>query len=143
MALGYTTYKTPNPITLITADLSDYEGHGVYLSDAGVISLATAKTDIPYGVIVVGANSEDGTGSGTVAASALEIVDALGCVVQCIAGTGGVTAGDYVSIGAASHFVAASTTIGDYNWGLALQTAPAGEQFLMRFQPFKVYSSTP
>jgi hypothetical protein len=142
MALGYTTYKTPNPITDIGADLSDYEGHGVYLSATGEVSLATAKTDIPYGVIVVGADSISG-GGGQIAASALEIVDALGCVVQCIAGTGGVTAGDYVSIGAASHFVAASTTIGDYNWGLALQTAPAGEQFLMRFQPFKVYSSTP
>jgi len=142
MALGYTTYKTPNPINLVTADLSDYEGHGVYLSDAGEITLATAKTQIPYGVVVVGANSVDGTGTGPVAASALEIVDALGCVVQATAGTGGVVAGAFVSIGAASHFVAASTTLGDYNWGLALQSAAAGEQFLMRFQPFKVYSLT-
>jgi hypothetical protein len=142
MALGYTTYKTPNPINLITADLSDYEGHGVFLSDVGEITLATAKTDIPYGVIVVGANSADGTGTGLVAASALEIVDALGCVVQAVAGTGGVSAGSLVSIGAASHFVAASATPGDYVWGLALQSAAAGEQFLMRFQPFKVYSLT-
>ena len=142
MALGYTTYKTPNPIIAITSDLSDYEGHGVYLSAQGEIELATTKTQIPYGVIVVGADSNP-SGGGPVAASALEIVDALGCVVQCTAGTGGVTAGDYVSIGGASHFVAATTTIGEYNWGLALQTAPAGEQFLMRFQPFKVYSSTP
>jgi hypothetical protein len=142
MALGYTTYKTPNPINLVTADLSDYEGHGVYLSDTGEVTLATAKTQIPYGVIVVGANSVDGTGTGPVAASALEIVDALGCVVQATAGTGGVVAGAFVSIGGASHFVAASTTAGDYNWGLALQSAAAGEQFLMRFQPFKVYSLT-
>lgn len=142
MALGYTTYKTPNPINLITADLSDYEGHGVYLSGPGEVTLATAKTQIPYGVIVVGANSLDGTGSGPVAASALEIVDAVGCVVQATAGTGGVTAGALVSIGAASHFVAASTTAGDYVWGLALTDAAAGEQFLLRFQPFKVYSLT-
>jgi hypothetical protein len=141
MALGYTTYKTPNPITDIATDLADYEGHGVYLSATGAITLATAKTDIPYGVIVVGADSITG-GGGQIAASALEIVDALGCVVQCTAGTGGVVAGTFVSIGAASHFVAASTTPGDYNWGLALQDAAAGEQFLMRFQPFKVYSLT-
>jgi len=141
MALGYTTYKTPNPITDVTANLTDYEGHGVFLSDVGEITLATAKTDIPYGVIVVGADSVNG-GAGPVAASALEIVDAVGCVVQCTAGTGGVTAGAFVSIGAASHFVAASTTPGDYVWGLALQSAAAGEQFLMRFQPFKVYSLT-
>ncbi len=141
MALGYTTYKTPNPITDVTANLTDYEGHGVFLSDVGEITLATAKTDIPYGVIVVGADSVNG-GAGPVAASALEIVDALGCVVQAVAGTGGVSAGTLVSIGAASHFVAASTTPGDYVWGLALQSAAAGEQFLMRFQPFKVYSLT-
>lgn len=140
MALGYTTYKTPNPINLLTADLSDFEGHGVYLSDPYEVSLATAKTQIPYGIVVVGANSVDGTGTGSVAASALEIVDAIGCVVQATAGTGGVTAGAFVSIGAASHFVAASTTVGDYNWGLALTSAAAGEQFLLRFQPFKVYS---
>lgn len=142
MALGYTTYKTPNPINLITADLSDFEGHGVYLSSQGEITLATVKTDIPYGVIVVGANTVDGTGMGPVAASALELVDAVGCVVQATAGTGGVTAGAEVSIGAASHFVAASTTAGDWIWGLALQNAAAGEQFLLRFAPRKVYSLT-
>ena len=140
MALGYTTYKTPNPINLITADLTDYEGHGVFLSATAEVSLATAKTDIPYGVIVVGANSIDGTGVGQVAASALELVDAAGCVVQATAGTGGVNAGVEVSIGAASHFVAASTDPGDWVWGLALQDAAAGQQFLMRFAPRKVYS---
>lgn len=141
MALGYTTYKTPNPINLLTADLSNFEGCGVVLSGTAEVTLAAAKTEIPYGIIVVGANSEDGTGTGPVAASALEIVDAIGCVVQCIAGTGGVTAGAFVSIDAAtSRFVAASVTATHYNWGLALQTAAAGDQFLMRFQPFRVYT---
>lgn len=139
MALGYTTYKTPNPINLIGSDLSAFEGHGVYLSTDAEVTLATAKTEIPYGIIVVGADS-DPSGGGAVAASALEIVDAVGCVVQCTAGTGGVVAGAFVSINASSQFVAASVTIGDYNWGLALQSVAAGEQFLMRFQPFKVYS---
>lgn len=142
MALGYTTYKTPNPVNAITADLSDYEGHGVYLSGPAEVTLATTKTQIPYGVIVVGANSVDGTGVGQVAASALELVDAVGCVVQATAGTGGVTAGAEVSIGGASHFVAASTTAGDWVWGLALTDAAAGEQFLLRFAPRKVYSLT-
>ena len=141
MALGYTTYKTPNPINLVNSDLTDSEGCGVILSATGEVELASAKTQIPYGVVVVGANSEDGTGTGPVAASALEIVDAIGCVVQATAGTGGVSVAGFVSIDAADgRFVAASTTIGDYNWGLALQTAAAGEQFLMRLQPFKVYS---
>jgi hypothetical protein len=55
MALGILPYKTPNPINLLTVDLSDYEGHGLRLSAQNEVSLAAAKTDIPYGVVVVGA----------------------------------------------------------------------------------------
>ena len=138
MALGILTYKTPNPINLLTVDLSDYEGHGLRLSAQNEVSPATTKTQIPYGVVVVGANSLDGTGAGPVAASALEIVDSLGSVVQATAGVGGVVAGALVSIGAASHFVAATATPGNWNWGLALTDASAGQQFLLRFYPTQV-----
>ena len=135
MALGLLTYKTPNPINQITANLSDYEGHALRLTAQNEVSLATAKTETPYGIVVVGASSLDGTGVGLVAGSALEIVDALGSVVQATAGAGGVVAGSLVSIGGASHFVAASTIYLDWNWGLALTDALKGEQFLLRFYP--------
>lgn len=143
MALGNLTYKTPNPINQIDADLSNSEGCGVVLTALATVGLATAKTDIPYGVIVVGGDSvTPGTYPSLIAASAIEIVDAVGCVVQALAGTGGVTAGTEVSISASSDFVAASTTAGDWVWGLALTDAAAGEQFLLRFAPRKVYSLT-
>lgn len=143
MALGNLTYKTPNPINLIGSDLTNYEGCGVALTGPATVNLATAKTDIPYGVIVVGADSiTPGTYDSQVAASALELVDAVGCVVQALAGTGGVTAGAEVSISASADFVAASSTAGDWVWGLALTDANAGEQFLLRFAPRKVYSLT-
>jgi len=138
MALGILPYKTPNPINLLTVDLSDYEGHGLRLSAQNEVSLATTKTQVPYGVVVVGASSLDGTGVGPVAGSALEIVDSIGSVVQATAGAGGVVAGALVSIGPASHFVAATATPGNWNWGLALTDAAAGQQFLLRFYPTQV-----
>lgn len=143
MALAYTTYKTPNPINLIDEDLTNSEGCGVRLTAPANVGLAVNKTDIPYGVIVVGADSlTPGTYASQVAASALELVDAVGCVVQAKAGSGGVSAGAEVSISASSDFVAASTTAGHWVWGLALTDASAGEQFLLRFAPRKVYSLT-
>ena len=62
MALGYTTYKTPNPINAIYQNLTSSEGCGVTLAGQATITLATTSTNIPYGVVVVGAASVDGGG---------------------------------------------------------------------------------
>ena len=138
MALGPLTYKTPNQITFITADLSGSEGCGVTLTAQGTIGLSTVQTEIPYGVVVVGAASVSGTysPSGQVAAGALEIVDATGCVVQVQAGAGAITVGTLLQVDGNAAFIASTAAVGEYIWGVALTAAPAGGQFLMRFQPY-------
>jgi hypothetical protein len=141
MALGNLTYKTPNPVSNLENDLTDSEGCGVYLSDVYTVSLATTTARLPYGIVIVGANSTDGTGSGQIAAGALEIVDAYGAVVQAKAGAGGVAVGDSLQVNNAGAFVAAAGAVGEYVWGYALTPAPAGQQFLMRFAPYTVFAS--
>lgn len=140
MALGNLTYKTPNPINQIDQDLSASEGCGVVLTGQGIIDLAIVETAVPYGIIVVGGDSiTPGTYSSSIAAAAIEIVDAYGAVAQALAGTGGVTAGMLVGIEAGGSFVDASAFVaGDYVWGIALTNASAGEQFLLRFTPYLV-----
>jgi len=138
MALGPLTYKTPNQITNITADLSGYEGCGVTLTAQGTIGLSTVQTEIPYGVVVVGAASVSGTYTGQVAAGALEIIDAFGAVVQVLAGSGAITVGSLVQVDGSGTFVTATPAVGEYVWGIALTAAPAGGQFLIRFQPYLV-----
>lgn len=140
MALGNLTYKTPNPINQIDADLSNSEGCGVVLTALATVGPAATANQIPYGIVVVGGDSvTPGTYPSLIAASAIEIVDALGCVVQALAGTGGVTVGMEVGIEAGGAFVDAATLgAGDYIWGLALTDAAAGEQFLLRFFPSKI-----
>lgn len=140
MALGNLTYKTPNPINSIEQDLSPYEGCGVTLTAPATVDLAAVQTAIPYGVIVVGSDSvTPGTYPSLVAASALEMVDAYGAVVQALAGTGGVTANMRVGIEAGGSFVNASAFVaGKYVFGIALTDAAAGEQFLLRFSPYLV-----
>lgn len=139
MALGNLTYKTPNPISSVGANLTASEGCGVTLAGEYLVDLATATSDLPYGIIVVGA---DGITPGEypcqVAASALEIVDAYGAVIQAKAGAGGVAVGDSLQVSATGSFVAAAGSAGQYVWGYALTAAANGNQFLMRFQPYKV-----
>ena len=135
MALGPLTYKTPNQITNITADLTDKEGRGVTLTAQGTIGLATVQTSLPYGIIVVGAASVDGSYTGPIAAGALEIVDAIGCVVQVGAG-GTIAIGDSLQVDGNAAFIAGAGTVNEYVWGYALTAASSGQQFLMRFQPF-------
>lgn len=147
MALGATTYKTPNPIFSINSDLTDKEGCGVYLDGANTLTVASLSTDVPYGIVVAGCNSLD-DGSKVVAASALELVDQLGCVVQVqISGENNVTAGQFLKIDEAVQdgtFVAAYLpAAGVWVWGLALTDADAGEQCLMRFQPYQVQYVAP
>ena len=140
MALGNLTYKTPNPINQIEEDLTSKEGCGVTLTAQATIGIASTLTDIPYGIITVGGDSVDpGNYPSQIAASAIELVDSIGGVVQALAGTGGVNANMFVAIEAggtgALQDASLATGSGDWIWGLALTDAAAGEQFLFRFQP--------
>ena len=139
MALGPLTYKTPAQITSIAADLSGSEGCGLTLTTAtqGRVEIANSPTDQPYGIVVVGADSVAG-GAGPIAAGALEIVDAYGAVVQATAGGGAITVNMLVTVDSSGQFItsAGNVSVGQYYWGIALTAAPAGGQFLLRFQPY-------
>ena len=146
MALGATTYKTPNIINLIDSDMTGKEGCGVRLYAANRVRLVTAANEVPYAVIVTGTDSvTPGTYPSAIGDASLELVDQLGCVVQVlISSTGSVTANDFLLIDttdADGTFVSAANqapAAGDWVWGLALTDAGAGEQCLMRFQPANV-----
>ncbi len=139
MALGPLTYKTPAQITSIAADLTGSEGCGLTLTTAtqGRVEIANSPGDQPYGIVVVGADSVSG-GAGPIAAGALEIVDAYGCVVQAQAGAGAITVNMLVTVDSSGKFItsAGNVAVGEYYWGIALTAAPAGGQFLLRFQPY-------
>ena len=139
MALGPLTYKTPAQITSIAADLSGSEGCGLTLTTAtqGRVEIANSPGDQPYGIVVVGADSVAG-GAGQIAAGALEIVDAYGAVVQAQAGAGAITVNMLVTVNSSGQFITSTgnVAVGEYYWGIALTAAPAGGQFLLRFQPF-------
>ena len=143
MALGATTYKTPNIINKIDSDMTGKEGCGVLLYAANRVRLATAATELPYAVIVTGTDSlTPGTYPSAIGDASLEMVDQLGCVVQVlISSSGSISASDLLlidSTDADGTFTSTGTqaaSAGDWLWGLALTDAGAGEQCLMRFQP--------
>ncbi len=143
MALGATTYKTPNIINLIGSDMTGKEGCGVYLTAANTVDVASSTTVIPYGIIVTGTDSlTPGTYPSAIGDASLEMVDQLGCVVQVlISSNGNVTAGDFLLIdsvdqdGTFASVVNQAPAEGDWIWGLALTDAASSEQCLMRFQP--------
>lgn len=150
MALGYTPYKTPNAIYLIGSDLTGCEGFGVTLAfgEQGKVAVATATTDVPYGVVTVGGPSEDGQYPGLIGGSSVEFVDAVGCVVQvAVTSQTSVVAGEMLLIDSADAngtFIGTNSitpAVGDWLWGLALTNAQPGEQCLMRFLP-QFYFST-
>jgi hypothetical protein len=151
MALGNLTYKTPNAINKIASDLSGSEGCALKLEAQGVVSLAVTQGSLPYGIVVVGCASVDGLywantntttqAQGVVAQSSLEIVDAIGCVVQVQASAlAAVAAGDYIQVDASvttGAFKADNTPAsGSFVWGIALTDCAASGQFLLRFAPF-------
>jgi hypothetical protein len=146
MALGYTTYKTPNAIFTINEDLTGKEGCGVTLPGQGTVAVAGGTTDLPYAIVTVGGPSEDGvTYPGLIGGSSVEFVDMLGCTVQVqISTSSSVAANQLLLIDSAvadGTFTSAnsqSPAAGDWIWGLALTNAGAGEQCLMRFQPANV-----
>jgi hypothetical protein len=151
MALGATTYKTPNIINKIGQDLTSKEGCGVYLNGANEVQLATSYGRVPYGIIVTGTDSlTPGTYPSAIGDAALELVDQLGCVVQVlISGNGAVVAGDPLVIDpsdADGSFTAAGNItiqVGHWYWGVALTAADSNEQCLMRFQPYTIQYVAP
>ena len=144
MAFGYVTYKTFAPVNTIFSDLTGSEGCGLKLYTVeGGVEVATAATDIPYALLAVGSATPDNTYPGQPVAGSLEVVDQLGCAVQVKASTtGAISAGEFVLIDsgdANGTFVSLANqaaATGDWVWGLALTSCQAGEQFIIRFQPF-------
>ena len=151
MALGATTYKTPNIINLIASDMTGKEGCGVYLELANQVKIASVAAAPPYAVIVTGTDSlTPGTYPSAIGDAALEMVDQLGCVVQVlISSNGGVVAGDFLTIDTTDGdgtFCSESNTIlaeADWVWGVALTDADSSQQCLMRFQPYKIQYVAP
>lgn len=146
MALGATTYKTPNIINLIASDMTAKEGCGVFLPQANTVELAILTSHVPYGVIVTGTDSvTPGTYPSAIGDASLELVDQLGCCVQVlISSQNNVSASEFLLIDATDAdgtFTGSSSqtpAAGDWIWGIALTDAAAGEQCLMRFQPMYV-----
>ena len=153
MALGATTYKTPNIINKISEDLTSREGCGVFLAAANTVQLATNASVLPYGIIVTGTDSltpGDYSPPSSIGDASLELVDQLGCVVQVlISSNGGVVAGDGLVIDNSDGdgtFTAAQNQVpaaGDWVWGFALTDADSSQQCLMRFQPYQVQYVAP
>jgi len=150
MALGYTTYKTPNAIFTIGSDLTGKEGCGVTLAGQGAVAIAPTTQNIPYGIVTVGGPSEDGvTYPGLIGGSSVEFVDMLGCTVQVqVSGNGGVGAGEFVLIdisepGTFTSYLNVTLAAGDWLWGLALTNAGPSEQCLIRFQPMNLQYIAP
>lgn len=139
MALGSLTYKTPVKIALIGANLTAKAGFIVSLTNEYTVGLTTAASLRPYGVIVVGCDSlTPGTYPSQIAAGALEIVDAYGATIVAMAGGTGVTFGSAVCVtatGACND--APALGAGEWIVGYALSDAPAGESFLLSFQPVR------
>lgn len=112
---------------LLTINATDTAAYGVT-----VLELANAATDIPVGVVVVGAASDSGSYPGY--ATSCEIYDSLiGCFDGALAGAGGVTAGDALEADAAGTFITATPSAGDFVVGYAMTSAAAGEQFTIKF----------
>jgi len=143
MALGATTYKTPNIINLIGSDMTGKEGCGVALTHANEVSIPADATGFPYGIIVTGTDSlTPGTYPSLIGDASLELVDQLGCVVQVLISTnGGIIAGDalvFDTTDADGTFTSATNQVlaaGEWVWGYALTDADSSQQCLMRFQP--------
>jgi hypothetical protein len=153
MALGATTYKTPNIINKIGSDMTGKEGCGVALHYAipNLVEIAVDATGFPYGIIVTGTDSlTPGTYPSAIGDAALELVDQLGCVVQVlISSNGGVVAGDALVIDSTDQDGTFTTTgnqvlaSGDWVWGYALTDADSSQQCLMRFQPVQAQYVAP
>ena len=130
---------------LINADLTGAEGKLLTINAADsatngitTLELANNASDVPVGIVVVGAASDSGSYPGY--ATSCEIYDTLiGCFDGAVAGAAGVTAGARVCSSAAGTFDNAVNPLGagDYTVGIAQTSAGAGEQFTIKFLVYK------
>lgn len=118
---------------LLTINVSDTVTAGVT-----VLELANNASDVPFGVVVVGAASDTGVYPGY--ATSCEIYDTLiGTFDGALAGASGVTAGARVCSNASGSFDNCTSPlgVGDYTVGIAQTTAAAGDQFTIKFLVYK------
>jgi hypothetical protein len=118
---------------LLTINAADSATNGVT-----TLELANNASDVPVGIVVVGAASDSGSYPGY--ATSCEIYDTLiGCFDGAVAGASGVTAGARVSSSAAGTFdnSVGPLGVGDYTVGIAQTSAAAGEQFTIKFLVYK------
>jgi hypothetical protein len=111
---------------LVTINAADSATNGVT-----TLELASAPTDVPVGIVVVGAASDSGSYPGY--ATSCEIYDTLiGCFDGALAG-GNVTCGAAVEVDGTGRFIVATPSAGDFIIGFAMTSAAAGEQFTIKF----------
>jgi hypothetical protein len=111
---------------LLTINVTDSATNGV-----ATLELATSATDVPVGIVVVGAASDSGSYPGY--ATSCEIYDSLiGCFDGALAG-GTITCGAAVEVDATGRFIVATPSAGDFIIGFAMTAAAAGEQFTIKF----------
>ena len=130
---------------LINADLTGADGKLLTINAADsatngitTLELANNASDVPVGIVVVGAASDSGSYPGY--ATSCEIYDTLiGCFDGAVAGAAGVTAGARVCSSAAGTFDNCANPLGagDYTVGIAQTSALAGEQFTIKFLVYK------
>ena len=115
---------------LLTINISDSTTNGV-----ATLEVAAGASDLPVGIVVVGAASDSGSYPGY--ATSCEIYDTLiGCFDGALAG-GNITVGAAVEADATGRFIVASPSAGDYVIGYAMTAAAAGEQFTIKFNVTK------
>ena len=129
----------------INADLTGEEGKLLTINAADsastgvtVLEVANNASDVPVGIVVVGAASDTGTYPGY--ATSCEIYDTLiGCFDGALAGAAGVTAGARVCSNASGSFDNCVSPLGagDYTVGIAQTTAAADQQFTIKFLVYK------
>ena len=109
---------------LLTINAADSATNGVT-----TLELANNASDIPVGIVVVGAASDTGTYPGY--ATSCEIYDTLiGCFDGAVAGVCSSAAGTFDNS-------ANPLGAGDYTVGIAQTSAAAGEQFTIKFLVYK------
>ena len=134
--MSSTMYQTASEwpdLLLAGVDLTGLEGHMVYVSSSTVLPTsvtdqATTEATLSLGLLI----------QGDIAGRAVRVASA-GQLLTCIAGTGGVTAGDTLvpefsataaTKGRLVDVTTANIADGDYAVGIARQTASAGQPFL-------------
>ena len=140
---AYAGWGSENPDRFVPGeDLTNYVGHAVYIVAGELFPIsdtdqATTQLEYGVGVLLEGAPVDPGAQCRVIQAG----------VINAIAGTGGVTAGDTVSPEYAAsgndrgRFIARATadyTDGDFEWGTALTAASEDGVFSLELRRRRV-----